>query len=321
MQGPDAANSHRVRVAAGNLRVDATTAEVFGAFSAAGVTAMLLKGPSISRWLYTDGSPRRYVDSDVLVPPDDLARAGEVLERLGFQPQLDENAMPDWWREHAAEWSRESDGAQVDLHRTLPGAQAPAETVWGALTDAPDTLAVGGSEVRTLDLPGRALHVALHAAQHGLQSPAPLEDLRRAVATVDDALWRDAAALAEAIDAGDAFTTGLRLTEAGRTLSDRLGLVPTASVAIALQATTSPPVALTIEEFASARGLRAKATVAYRRLFPPPAFMRQWAIRTTGRNLPLPLAYARRLLWLAQHGPRGVRAWREARRSVSGRSH
>ena len=60
---------------------------------------------------------------------------------------------------------------------------------------------VGGIKVEVLRPAARALHVALHAAQHGSRASKPTEDLRRALALLDDDLWHEAAVLAAHIQA------------------------------------------------------------------------------------------------------------------------
>src|SRR4051794_2899859 len=101
------------------LWVDAGTAEVLGAFEAAGVSSLVLKGPAIARWLYTERESRFYTDSDLLVRPRDVEAAERVLVALGFAKRFEDRGMPSWWREYASEWGRE-DGRRVDLHHTLP---------------------------------------------------------------------------------------------------------------------------------------------------------------------------------------------------------
>jgi len=66
-----------------NFAVDAFTAEVVGAFGREGIEVLVLKGQVLARWLYP-GEARPYGDSDLMVAPDDRARAVSVLERLGF---------------------------------------------------------------------------------------------------------------------------------------------------------------------------------------------------------------------------------------------
>jgi hypothetical protein len=88
---------------AARLRLDAAAADVMGCFERAGVAALLLKGASLNRWLYSDETPRDYIDCDVLVAPADLARAEDVLVALGYNRHFDDRQMPPWWREHAGE--------------------------------------------------------------------------------------------------------------------------------------------------------------------------------------------------------------------------
>jgi hypothetical protein len=52
-----------------------------------GVPAILLKGPSVARWLYPAGG-RAYADSDLLVPASEFSRAEKVLRSLGFTELL-----------------------------------------------------------------------------------------------------------------------------------------------------------------------------------------------------------------------------------------
>jgi hypothetical protein len=174
--------------------------------------------------------------------------------------------------------------------------------------------------VPALGLPARALHVVLHAAQHGAGSKSPIAELDRALATGDDELWRDAAMLARELGAVDAFAAGLDLTDAGRQLAARLLLSPTRSVGTTLRATTPPPVALGFVQLAQAEGVRARLEIVWRKLVPPPAFIRHWDPRARQGRLALVRAYLRRPLWILRHTAPGFKAWYRARRSA-GASH
>src|SRR3954451_24176135 len=97
-------SSGRAAAVAGNLRIDAATAEVLRAYEAAGLRAVLLKGPALAAW-YADDPARSYLDCDVWVPPEDFKAAGKVLTRLGFRRVVDDRGLPCWWQEHASDWS------------------------------------------------------------------------------------------------------------------------------------------------------------------------------------------------------------------------
>jgi hypothetical protein len=314
-RNPDA----KVAVVADRLRVDAITAEVLRAFGAAGVESLLLKGPSIARWLYSGNDARPYQDCDLLVPPAQLERAETILQSLGFTKRFDDDRMPAWWREHAGEWWRHDDGAYVDLHHTLPGIAVDDQVAWRELSATTVTIIVGGHPAPALGLPARTLHVALHAVHHGVGWNQPMADLERALAEVDESVWRAAAELAGRLGATEAFAAGLRLTPAGRDLAVRLQLPSTVSVETALRASTPPPVALGFEQLARAPGVRARAEIVWRKFVPPADFVRHWYPAGSGGRFYLLRAYLYRPVWILRRVPQALRAWRRARREVSGR--
>jgi hypothetical protein len=231
------ASSARLLAAARTLAVDALTAEVIDALRTARIRTILLKGPALANWLYPDGALREYDDCDLLVHPADAARAGEVLRGLGFEPFLErsDEYMAAMAPPHAECWTRGRRNAEiVDLHDCLFGARAAKELVWRKLGAGTEPMVVGGVPVEVLDAPRRAVVVALHAAANGGEGRRSLEDLSRALAVGDDALWRDAARIAGRIGARHSFAAGLRLLPAGRELAGRLGLQPPMSAEVRL---------------------------------------------------------------------------------------
>jgi hypothetical protein len=240
-----------------------------------------------------------------------------VLSGLGFVAR-DDPAAPDWGREHAREFERAADGVVIDLHTTLPGVRADDATAWRELSAGVEPIAIGGGSAPALGLPARALHIALHSAQHGIEWKRPLEDLERAIATGGEATWRQAAEIARRLDAVESLAAGLRLTEAGRDLATRLDLPRGRSVEASLRAATAPPVALGIEQLRTASWTD-RLMLALQKLFPPRAFMRRWRPIANRGPAGMALAYIYRPIWLLRRAPGGVRAWRKARRSVAGR--
>jgi hypothetical protein len=311
--------SGRAAAAAGRLRIDAATADVLRAFAQAQVESLLLKGPSVTTWLYPPGEGRLYMDSDLLVRPGHEHAAETALEGLGFVRRWDQSTLPDWWREHGSDWWRAEDGVLVDLHRSLPGLGADPRVVWSTLAATSETIRVGGYDAPALSPGGRALHVVLHAVQHGSDWGKGRGDLDRALEVADESTWRGAAALASELGAVDAFATGLRLTPQGEELAERLRLPTPASIDVALRASKPPPVALGFEQLSQAGGVRARTAILVGKLFPPREFLVHWDPRAADSRMWLLLARIRRPLWLLRSAPRGFRAWRRARRDVRGR--
>jgi hypothetical protein len=94
-------------LAAQALARNRVSAEVLDALAAAGVDAVLLKGSSFARWLYGDGEPRTWTDTDVLVAPARRDRAEAVLRDLGFGARLRPEDLAPGRVVHAHPWRRE----------------------------------------------------------------------------------------------------------------------------------------------------------------------------------------------------------------------
>jgi hypothetical protein len=300
-----------VGAAAKRLRIDYATAEVLRAFKAAGVRSIVLKGAGLQRWLYAPADRRAYLDCDVLVPLAEFDAAGEVLAGLGFEPELEEADMPDWWREHGLAWHRAKDNVAVDVHRAVSGVHVAGDRLWSALSRHTERVEIGGYPAATLDAPARALHLALHAAQHA-GSRRHVKDLERAIELADEETWLEAAALAVELDASAALAAGLSFAEGGTGLAKRLGLAMQRPVDVTLRAEGSVQ-ALTVERFSRARG-RERLAMLWHKLVPPSTFMRKWSPLARRGRLGLALAYVWRPLWILGSAPGALRAWLAARR-------
>ncbi len=164
------------------LLIDRVTAEVHGALAAAGIPNIVLKGPAIGNWLYHRDEVRGYGDSDLLVPHDRWRDAGKVLAERAFATSRRTWRIRAWSPSRRIPWFR---GDQdVDLHSTIYGIEAPPEAVWAVLSEDIATMEIGGEGLPVLGEPARALHVALHAAQH--QDGKAVHDLEKAVAQLPE---------------------------------------------------------------------------------------------------------------------------------------
>ena len=300
------------RAVALTLVVDGVTAEVWRALGDTRIPAILLKGPSISRWLYDRTAVRAYGDADVLVDPARLEEARRLLFRLGFEPRtpLIRGDRP----RPSGAWLRPRDRATVDLHSSITGVSVSPEAAWRILRENVEPFDVAGVEVDVLTIPARSLHVALHALQHGPRERKPMEDLRRAVSRVPTETWAEASALAGSLAAVQAFAAGLRLDPAGAQLADRLGLPREVTVEVALRARGVPPGTLSVDWLMTRQGFPAKAALLARKLLPPPSFMRQWLPLARRGPLGLALVYLWRPLWLAWRTGPALVAWTRVRR-------
>jgi hypothetical protein len=314
MTSPPSPVSLEVARAARSLALDGLTAELVDELEEAGVPAIVLKGPAIATWLYRDRGVRAYGDADLLIPPDDWDRATATLLRLGFADGLGPMAHPRMESITSHPFGR---GDQdVDLHCTLWGVAAPPARTWEVLSSRTVPLKVGGRELRVLAPAPRAMHVALHAAQHGYADGKPMRDLEAALELLPDEVWAEAAQVAAELDALPGFATGLRLSSDGLALAERLGVAHEASVD-ALLRVAQVPLSQGIEELARTPGLRAKLSMFRSELLPTPEFMRWWSPLARRGRLGLAASYLWRPLYLALRAGPGLSAWRRARRAAA----
>lgn len=296
------------------LMVDATTAQVLSAFAGAGVRSLLLKGPAFERALYEEGTIRPYGDTDLLVDPADVPRAGEALEALGLRLELDHRDHAGIAEAHAQEWGPPGGRRTVDLHWRVPGVEIDDASAWAVLLEHAVPFAIGGADGETLDATGVALLVALHAAHHGLETAKPLEDLERALARYDRDRWAAAAALAARLEATATFASGLRLVPRGEAVADALGLHDEVTAERRLHLASPPPGSLGLLRLTDARGSRDRVRIVRETLLPDERFMRaEYPVARRGRR-GLVLAHGMRLAVRAKELPRAVLAVRRARR-------
>lgn len=302
-------------------RLDVTAGALFAAFEHSNLDALLLKGPGLARLLYATTEHRGYTDLDLLVKPTDWSRAGAVISELGFRNASAGLGIDDVGGVvHDQSWVGVQDGAHeallVELHQWLPGSRLAPEQAWPALVVASTRIDAGGHRVRVLDRGGQAMHLALHAAQHGPGFAKGLWELGLALDRWPREVWEEAAALAAEISAAEAFAAGLRLLSEGAALATVLGLQPSAQLEWEIENRhTRPRGAFHLEALAEAPGVRGRFRMLRRALLPSPDWIlaqHPWARAGRGR---LPAAYLAHLSRAPVWALRSGSYWRRARRA------
>jgi hypothetical protein len=261
-------------------RLDAAAADIFKAFSAAHIDALLLKGPALAALLYKRGEVRGYSDIDLLVAPHHLARARARLGALGYEKTGDELGIVDVAGvAHAESWVAAGPDATyllIDLHLWLSGSRAPAAVAWDRLAARRTEIELCGRMVPVLNVEGQAMHLALHAAQHGSSYVRGQQELAVALERWPLPVWEEAAALAAEIDAVDAFAAGLRLLPRGVELGMALGLPATDQLDWEIRhAASRPRGTFHLQALANRRGLLGRAELLRHALLPS----RDWIAR------------------------------------------
>jgi len=306
----------RYEAAAVNLLGDRLTATVVTALEAGGVPAIVLKAASVREWLYREDEDRPSGDVDLLVPAAAREDVDVCLRRLGLRyvgpTRLGRGRPRDWI------WQEPGTRMLVELHESISGIGVDSSTAWSVLSEKTERARIAGEEVDVLDVPRRALHLALHADHHGPALPRPIEDLERGLAAVPEDTWREASVIAERLDAVPAFVAGLRLADGGPELASRLGLTELAPAPpdVALRAAGAPPVAEGLAWLFGVRGARAKVAFLAEALVPPPSAMRAWSPLARRSTAGLAALYLWRPLWLARRAVPAYAAVRRVRREA-----
>jgi hypothetical protein len=296
--------------------VDALTAEVAGAFGREGIETLVLKGPVLAKWLYP-GEVRPYIDSDLMVAPENRARAVGVLEQLGFEEHVPWMPTPLSLDPGGTAFNR--GGGMVDLHCQLPGLDGDPDAIWGRLATGAERQVIAGVELPVPDRDTVLLHLVLHAAHHANQGDGkPLEDLRRALAVVEEAEWSSALELAYAYGGIPAFAAGLRLLPEGEDLARRLDLGKVRSLQHEIRREDNVIAEELYALLSADAGIKQTLAIAASDVFPRPDYMRWWSPLARHGRLGLAGAYLWRAIWVISQAPGAIHTLWRIRRAKGG---
>ena len=309
----------RLRIIARTISAERVTLEVAGRLRDADVDHVILKGPVFAQWLYEDPSTRTFTDSDFLIDPSKVERTEEVLISMGFDRFWDiefEGKKP--WVERR--WVRSLDDANLDLHRTLFGVGVSPADAWRILSNHRIEMDIKGHRISAFDDTANALHVVLHALQHGEEAPRPIQELDQAIQRLAQSTWSRAADLADELHANEWLSSGLRLHPEGVRIAEELGLSVEISLETALRSRSAPFGAETLAWLSEMKSWRARTAYVVRSLFPPVRSMRTTYDLARRGWLGLTFSYLSRWVWLASQMPKALRALRAAQKASKGKA-
>ena len=295
------------------LLLDHAAAEAVSSLAEHRVPAVLLKGAALAAWLY-EGETRPYGDVDLLVDPAKRILAASILSEDGYRHRL-EGAAESEIGPFEIELVKPG-GACIDLHHSLIGVSAGPARCWEVLSRRTVPMVVGGATVQVLDEPSRAMHLALHVAQNGPVDLKAVDDLERGLRRLPVGLWLQALDVAEQLDAIEAFSGGLRVTETGARMADRLGVDPPRDVALLLRVSSAPQEALQIQNLVAAGSLGRRLRLVGRKLWPTTAYMRTQLPSGMGSQLDLVVARVTRMVGLPVKFATAFQSWTKARHTA-----
>jgi len=168
-----------------SLLLSAETARLSLAFEKADVEALFVKGATLEALVYRDVSLKHSFDIDVLVAPDQVLNACQLLDKMGYaqappRPPLSRDQLALLLR-HCREWEfRRADGVVVELHwRVAYNSRLVPTLTAGAPRQ---TIPVAGALVPTFAREELFVYLCVHGAQHSWSRLKWLADLAAFVA-------------------------------------------------------------------------------------------------------------------------------------------
>lgn len=180
----------------------------------AGLRGLHVKGYAAAPGIYMPG--RSSSDVDLLVHPEDAARACAVLEARGWRRVTDFHEGSIF--EHAATLWHDHLG-YVDVHRLFPGLGSDPAAAFEHLWRERTTHVISGRPVPVPGLDGQRLAVIVHAARDGGRGRP---DVRHLQETLSPTEWERLRSLAADLDSQAAWdvATGEDLAPAGTAESE-----------------------------------------------------------------------------------------------------
>ena len=177
---------------------------------AAGIPVLVLKGPAVGVMGYGDPSLRSYQDIDLLVTPEALPLARDVLLGLGYSQDYlpaSETLLIDG--DHALEFT--GPGSRVELHGALIERHLRFDLGRDELWRDAVTVACAGGEIKVLDGPRLLLFLCAHGTKHEWSRLRWICDVAQVADRLSPEEAARAFAMAEKVHAKKILATGLRL--------------------------------------------------------------------------------------------------------------
>ena len=134
------------------------------------IPAIPFKGPVLAASVYGNLALRQFLDLDLLIHKQHVAKARELLVEHGYRPQFDLNDSQEaaFVRSYSAQSFVRDDGkVVVDLHWAMTsrdfGFPLEPERLW----EDTETISLAGREIRTLSQENLLLFLCVHGGKHG----------------------------------------------------------------------------------------------------------------------------------------------------------
>ncbi|RBP88291.1 putative nucleotidyltransferase-like protein [Cytobacillus firmus] len=148
------------------------------------IRSLFLKGPILAADLYGDISQRTCGDLDILIPIEDLDKANQLLEKIGYKKdEYIKSLLNDWkWRHHHFTYYHPIKNTKIEIHWRLnpaPGKEPGFNELW----DRKRKTTITGFPSYYLGNEDLFFFLVTHGARHGWSRLRWLLDIHQMVKT------------------------------------------------------------------------------------------------------------------------------------------
>lgn len=152
-----------------NLALTAELLRILDIFQAHGIPSIPYKGPMVASYVYGDLSLRQFADLDIIVPPNQVARAKALLLANGYQL---ETALSDKELRLSIETNKDITlihdglGMNLEIHWGITTENDPVRIAPESLWENLGTHALAGRRIQTFQPEQLLLILCIHGAKH-----------------------------------------------------------------------------------------------------------------------------------------------------------
>jgi hypothetical protein len=192
------------------MNLTAEMFRLFDSFAAAGVEALVIKGPVLSARCYGDPGLRQYGDLDLIVRDADILRSTELMVDLGYEPRVPLAAI------HAKKipgeyvFRQSSTKLLVEFHTELTFRYHPRPLPLESLFKRQVQVDIDSHRVPALSREDELVLISIHGAKHFWEQLSYIADVA-AFVSHQDLDWERVRSSAEEVGGERMLNVGLRL--------------------------------------------------------------------------------------------------------------
>ena len=192
------------------LRLTAEMFRLLECFAAAGLEALVIKGPVLSARCYGDPGVRPYGDLDLIARDNDILRSTELMIGLGYEPSVPVNAIHAKKAPGEYAFRHQSTKLLVEFHTELTFRYHPRPIPLERIFKRQARVKIDAREIPALSPEDELILICIHAAKHLWERLSYIADVA-AFVSKQELDWKRVTLAADEVAGERMLYVGLRL--------------------------------------------------------------------------------------------------------------